>query len=567
MRYLALASDYDGTLARHGTVFESTVEALIRFRKSGRWLLLVTGRELPDLENVFPRLDIFHRIVAENGALLYDPHTREKRPLANPPPASFIDALRRRGVPMSVGQVIVATSEPHEATVLETIRDQGLELNVIFNKGAVMILPAGINKLTGLRAALEELGLSEHNVIGVGDAENDHAFLSHCEFGAAVENALPAVKETADFVTVASHGEGVTELIDEALKDDLASLSARVTRHDILIGRDGADKFFLPSYGSSLLIAGPSGSGKSTFTAGVLEAIQNEGYQFCLIDPEGDYQAIPGAVTVGDEKHPASEEQTLEALRKASSHAVVSLVGIPIQDRPSFFARLIPKLQEMRARTGRPHWIIVDETHHMFPSDPGSAAAELPPGMRNMLFITVHPGHVSKATLQTANIVAAIGAAPSEVLKEFADASGEPAPTGNSSEISQGRVLFWFRNTDTVRSAETVVAKTERSRHKRKYAHGELEPERSFYFTGPHGQFKLRAQNLTIFLQLADGLDDETWRYHLQKGDYSNWFRKQVRDNELAAEAERIERNDALDVKTSRDRIKRAIEERYTAPA
>lgn len=567
MRYLALASDYDGTLARHGAVSESTVEALIRFRKSGRWLLLVTGRELPDLESVFPRLDIFHRIVAENGALLYDPHTREKRPLADAPPASFVDALRRRGVPMSVGQVIVATSEPHQATVLETIRDQGLELNVIFNKGAVMILPAGVNKLTGLRAALEELGLSEHNIIGVGDAENDHAFLSHCEFGAAVENALPSVKDTADFVTAASHGEGVAELIDGALKDDLASLSARVRRHDILMGHDGDEKFFLPSYGSSMLIAGPSGSGKSTFTAGVLETIQNEGYQFCLIDPEGDYQAIPGAVTVGDEKHPAGEEQTLEALRKPSSHAVVSLVGIHIQDRPSFFARLLPKLEEMRARTGRPHWIVVDETHHMFPSDPGSAAAELPLGMKNMLFITVHPGHVSKTALQTANIVAAIGAAPSEVLKEFADASGAPAPAHNSRGISPGRVLFWFRDTDTVRPAETVVAKTERSRHKRKYAHGELEPERSFYFTGPHGQFKLRAQNLTMFLQLADGLDDETWRYHLQKGDYSNWFRKQVRDNELADEAERIEKDDALDAKTSRDRIKRAIEDRYTAPA
>ena len=48
---------------------------------------------------------------------------------------------------------------------------------MIFNKGAVMILPSGVNKATGLAAALEELGLSPHNVVGVGDAENDHAFL------------------------------------------------------------------------------------------------------------------------------------------------------------------------------------------------------------------------------------------------------------------------------------------------------------------------------------------------------------------------------------------------------
>jgi len=128
-------------------------------------------------------------------------------------------------------------------------------------------------------------------------------------------------------------------------------------------------------------------------------------------------------------------------------------------------------------------------------------------------------------------------------------------------------VLFWFRDTNTLRWAEPVVSKTERSRHKRKYAHGDLEPERSFYFTGSRGQFKLRAQNLTMFVQIADGLDDETWQYHLEKGDYSEWFRKQVRDNELAAEAERVEKDSALDAQTSRDRIKRAIEERYTAPA
>jgi hydroxymethylpyrimidine pyrophosphatase-like HAD family hydrolase len=570
MRYLALASDYDGTLARHGSVSESTVEALVRFRKSGRVLLLVTGRELAELESVFPRLEIFHRIVAENGALLYNPETREKRPLAEPPPASFIDKLRERGVaPLSVGEVIVATSHPHETTVLATIRDHGLELNVIFNKGAVMILPAGVNKLTGLRAALDELGLSEHNVAGVGDAENDHAFLRHCEFGAAVQNALQSVKDTADLVTAAGHGQGVIELINHILEDDLASYNAQLVRHDILIGHEGGDKLFFPSYGSNMLIAGASGSGKSTFTMGLLETIQNNGYQFCLIDPEGDYQAIPGAVTIGDESHPASEEQTFEALRKPSSHAVVNLVGIPIQDRPSFFGHLLPRLQEMRKRTGRPHWIVVDEAHHMFPSHPGPTTAELPPDMRNIVMVTVHPGHVLRPVLQTANVVVAIGGAPGTVLEEFAHVAGvpRPAPAGEFGDLPSGRALYWFRDTNQLRSAETVPAKAEHSRHKRKYAHGELEPDRSFYFTGPRGQFKLRAQNLTMFLQLAEGLDDETWQYHLACGDYSAWFREAVRDNDLANEAGQIEKNRALDAKASREQIKRAIEERYTAPA
>ncbi len=196
MRYLALCCDYDGTIAHHGRVDEPTLAALKRLRESGRKLLLVTGRELDELQTVFPHLDLFARVVAENGALIYRPETREERLLDEAPPQTFVDKLIERGVgPISVGRVIVATWEPHEKTVLETIRDCGLELQVIFNKGAVMVLPAGINKASGLRAALAELNLSPHNAVGVGDAENDHAFLNICECSVAVANALPAVKD------------------------------------------------------------------------------------------------------------------------------------------------------------------------------------------------------------------------------------------------------------------------------------------------------------------------------------------------------------------------------------
>jgi HAD superfamily hydrolase (TIGR01484 family) len=115
MRYLALASDYDGTLAHDGVVDETTIRALERLIHSGRSLILVTGRELPDLQSVFPRLDLCKRVVAENGALVYNPATREKQILAQRPPQSFLDGLRDRGVSnVSAGEVIVATWHPHE---------------------------------------------------------------------------------------------------------------------------------------------------------------------------------------------------------------------------------------------------------------------------------------------------------------------------------------------------------------------------------------------------------------------------------------------------------------------
>ncbi len=231
MRYLALATDYDGTLATGGRIDDAVVSALERCHASGRRVILVTGREMPDLAGVCRRLDLFDRIVAENGALLYDPATGAERALAEAPPARFVDALRGRGAtPLSRGRVIVATREPYESVAAEVIRDLGLELEVIFNKGAVMVLPRGVDKATGLAAALAELRLSPHEVVGVGDAENDHAFLDACGCAVAVANALPSVRERADLVTAADHGAGVVELIDRMLSDDLRSVDGGLVR-------------------------------------------------------------------------------------------------------------------------------------------------------------------------------------------------------------------------------------------------------------------------------------------------------------------------------------------------
>jgi len=225
LRYHALACDYDGTLATDGVVDPPTLEALDRLRDSGRKLILVTGRELGDLLRVFPHIGRFERVVAENGALLYRPATGEELVLAEPPPAEFIAALREKKVrPLSLGRVIVATWEPFQTTVRETIRNLDLELQVVFNKGAVMVLPLGVDKAVGLQAALAEMELSLHQTVGVGDAENDEAMLSACHCSAAVANALQRTKDVADIVTVGSRGAGVAELIDRLIATDLQEL-------------------------------------------------------------------------------------------------------------------------------------------------------------------------------------------------------------------------------------------------------------------------------------------------------------------------------------------------------
>jgi HAD superfamily hydrolase (TIGR01484 family) len=228
MTIRTLATDYDGTIATHGKVDPDTLGALRRLRDAGGTLILVTGREMPQLKQVFPELKLFHLVVAENGALLYWPDTGKERALCDPPEESFVRTLKERGVkPLSVGRVIVATYEPHETTVLQTIRDLGLERQVIFNKGAVMVLPSGVNKASGLTCALEELKIPAADVAGVGDAENDHALLQLCGVGAAVANALPSLKEHADVVLSKTHGAGVTELIDRIIDGSIDTTPRR----------------------------------------------------------------------------------------------------------------------------------------------------------------------------------------------------------------------------------------------------------------------------------------------------------------------------------------------------
>jgi hypothetical protein len=220
MRFLAIASDYDGTLARDGQVDGDTLAGLERARESGRKLILVTGRELPSLREVFSSLHLFDWIVAENGALLPRPATGEERPLCPPASSELVASLRKQGMPLSVGRCVVATVRPHEAAVVRAIQKLNLNLQVIFNKEAVMILPRGTNKGTGLAAVLAELGIARECVVGIGDAENDHELLSFCGCSVAVANAIPALKQRADVVTGGSYGAGVMEVIRQLIETD-----------------------------------------------------------------------------------------------------------------------------------------------------------------------------------------------------------------------------------------------------------------------------------------------------------------------------------------------------------
>ena len=95
-----------------------------------------------------------------------------------------------------------------------------------------------------------------------------------------------------------------------------------------------------------------------------------------------------------------------------------------------------------------------------------------------------------------------------------------------------------------------------------------LPPDKSFYFRGPEGKLNLRAQNLMLFLQLADGVDDETWLHHLRQGDYSGWFREFGSRTRAGDRGGRRSRSvPACRRRKAARLIRAAVERHYTLPA
>src|SRR5689334_2146288 len=470
MRFAAVAIDYDGTLAADGTVHPSTVAALEQVVASGRKFILVTGRMLRELLPLFPQATLCARIVAENGAVLYRPATRDQRLLTDGASAQLTDILRQKGVaPLDVGDSIIATVRPHEVSIMEAIRDLGLEHHVIFNRESVMVLPPGVTKATGLAAALDELHLSPHEVVGIGDSENDHALFQASELAVAVSSAVPTLRAAADWVTTKANGSGTAEALLALVADDMAGQAKRLTRHQVRLGsgRSGQPITMSP-VGENVLIAGTSGSGKSTLAHAILEQLIDQGYQTCVVDPEGDYSSMEKMIVFGNSQRGPTVSEVMTALENPKAQVIVNLVGLSLEDRPAFFLELVPKLQETRLRNGRPHRILVDEAHHLLAKTwrPTQSVRDLD----SMLLVTVHPDRLAAELLDAIDVAVALGDEPASTLRSIADRQQGRIMAAPPGDLKPGEALLWRKaQAQDVERLLMAMPRIERQRHRRKY--------------------------------------------------------------------------------------------------
>jgi hypothetical protein len=315
------------------------------------------------------------------------------------------------------------------------------------------------------------------------------------------------------------------------------------------------------------LICGSSGGGKSTVATALLERIVARDFQVCVFDPEGDYSEFRSAVVFGDAKSPPQLAEVVKLLERPEDSVVINMLAVPVEDRPALLSNFVSAIANLRAQIGRPHWILMDEAHHLFPAERDVSATASLESLPPVILVTVDPEALAVDALRQVDEVFAFGDKAAEAIAAFARTLSIATPELPREPPSKGEALFWRRSAGEqplIMKSHAPAEKAER--HTRKYAEGALGDDKSFYFRGPANALNLRAQNLTIFMQMADGVDDETWLYHLQANDYSRWAREAIKDEELSQELRQIEDHPARDPIATRRLVREVIERKYTAP-
>src|SRR5690606_2159645 len=146
--------------------------------------------------------------------------------------------------------------------------------------------------------------------------------------------------------------------------------------------------------------------------------------------PEGDYAALEHAVVVGDQTAPPRNEEILDLLAQGGSNVVVNTQHLTAEERPSYFAELLPGIAALHARSGRPHWLIIDEAHHLLPAE-----GETPLGLRPekgpaTVLVTVVPASVNRSVLRDVDTLVALGEDAAGVVENFCAAIDGAVPDG-----------------------------------------------------------------------------------------------------------------------------------------
>lgn len=542
-----LAFDFDGTLAEKGIVPPDLGIALERLHSSGCVLFLVTGRQFESV-SLGSLQDLFTGIVWENGAVLYDTAIRETYLPFGCIDPRLVEALEAAGVPIEQGRAIVSTWAEHNETVWRVISEWGGDAAVIYNKGAVMILPAGAAKGPGLERLLGICGFSPRNLVSFGDGENDLSLLTLGEFGVAMADAVPSLKAIADVVTARPGPAGVLEVLDTYW------LNGR--RPDIPLRRElqiplGQNENKVPISLSGAVLAGnnvgvfgDSSSGKSWVTGLLAEGMHYAGYQILLIDPEGDFRGMrllsEFVAFDGNRRTLPTPAVVATVLEAASVSVVLDLCSYPVSLRGQYVAELLHTLRSLKERKFRPHWIVLEEAQH-FLSPTANDSNTVLPALLPMLagggwtFVSYRPDQLAEPVLAALDRCLLTRLSTPETTQALRQKFNFPEES--LAHIPRGHV--WLCGEHMVQLL-TNARRVPHIRHLYKYLDSPLPEQKRFHFRDRQGYLDLQAASLFEFLQLLPDLPAESLAYHMARGDFAAWTESALGDAELAAHLRKL---------------------------
>ncbi|MGO9506278.1 MAG: HAD hydrolase family protein [Mycobacterium sp.] len=541
--FKAVAVDFDGTLTSTGGLAPHALKAIEEARRNGLAVVLVSGRIGAELLAEYPQIvDYVDAMILENGAVsVID---GQAHALAPPVNGGLDQALAKRGVPYRRGEVIMAIDGTYATTVVEVIGELGLDYQIARNRSALMVLPAGVTKGTGLAAILAKMNLSAHNTVAVGDAENDLSVFGIAEIGAAVADAVPSVQRYADIVLDKPNGAGVAELLTGPYLNGAQRWCP--PRRWVDIGTfDDASPTRIPGSQGRILVTGPAASGKSYLVGLMAERWILANYCVLLLDPEGDHVQLQELDQVrvfdGGDRLPEPAE-LVDALHPQSS-AVVDMSGLAEAHKVDYLQRLRSTAEAHRERYGFPHWVIYDEAH---------------------LLGTDEQAHWARRGGYVLSSFAAASLPAKEV--DNSDIVLTLSDPDTAADMASGRRATIRFGAGPIRPFIIADRLTAHVRHCHKYADIRLPQERRFYFHTADGIAP--AATMHEFSSSVKHLDEPALEYHLERGDFSRWLDGTIADKELATRVaaweDELEARRAADVERIRQKLIQAVEERYS---
>lgn len=507
--YRAVALDLDGTLTTGGWPAATVLDVIDALRADGIRMLLVTGRILADLDIEFAGLaDRFDLVVGENGCVLRAADWT--RPLADPLEPALLNRLHQAGVRVRRGEVILAADGGADHVALDAIESLGLDVHLVRNRDALMLLPAGVTKGTGLREALAEIGVSPHNTIAVGDAENDHALLATAGLGVAVGNAVESLRQRADLVLPVANGAGVTDLLTGPILT--GEQRVRSLRRRIVLGSDATGRpTAVPAAQTNLLITGGSESGKSYLAGLVIEQLVALGYVLLIVDPEGDHVslgALRGVTVLAGPKLPDPADLPA-TYRQGTTCLVLDLSRLGPIAREQYLGESWPAVLAYRAESGLPHWIVVDEAQNLAVCRTSGQPRDGAVGDWGLCLVSYLPLHLAPDLL--ARMEWRVELSPGGRTAILSPPDRPPYP------FTLGRRA------------------TRHVRHWHKYVDAQLPVGLRFVFRDNDSMAGPVADNLRAFVAALRTVPDPIIAFHAGRADFSRWLADAYRDHVLAS--------------------------------